>query len=30
MNDFGTPVGSYLSNKSEIKSKGSDPGNDQQ
>ena len=30
MHDFGTPVGSYLSNKSKIKSKRSDPDNDQQ
>ena len=30
MCDFGTPVGSYLSNMSEMKSKGSDPYNDQQ
>ena len=30
MCDFGTPVGSYLSNISEMKSKGSDPHHDQQ
>ena len=30
MHDFGTPVGSYLSNMPEMNSKGSDPYNDQQ
>ena len=30
MRDFGTPVGSYLSNMPEMNSKGSDPYNDQQ
>ena len=30
MRDFGTPVGSYLSNMLEMNSKGSDPYSDQQ